>query len=376
LAKSIYKEDAVNNLDAILEVAIGLVAAWLTLSVAVSQIQEWISSWLGLRAKTLERAITSMLQDGALVKAFYNHPVVQSLSEPDTNRKPSYIQAADFASVMMDLIVKEGGAPEEGVIAGSAPNASQQIHAGIVNIKQKYPSFSNMLDYHFPHLTNNLVSAGQSAVQAKTNMENWYNSVQERASGWYKRQAMVLSFVIGLALALTFNIDSLQIATQLWKAPTIRQALVQQASTTVSNGIPTNTLSQLAKVNPQDYADSLALPIGWSTAPATDPSTLCGWSIGQNVRPYFGSASPCNNMIVNLPAMDNLGGWLAKIIGIILSGLAAAQGAPFWFNVLNSLLKMNMRGSGGASPQPASSAPTPAPTAPAPAPIATDGPVG
>ena len=71
------------NLDAILEVAMGLVVMWLTLSVAVSQVQEWISSWLGLRAQMLELAIANMLKNGDLVKAFYNHPLIQTLSQPD-----------------------------------------------------------------------------------------------------------------------------------------------------------------------------------------------------------------------------------------------------------------------------------------------------
>jgi hypothetical protein len=354
------------NLDAILEVAIGLVASWLTLSVAVSQVQEWISTWLGLRAQNLERAITSMLKDGDLVKAFYSHPIIQSLSEPGQKRKPSYIQAADFSKVMMDLIMKEGTSANQQVAATSTMSLSQKINAGIASVQQKYPGFGQMVNIHFPHLTNELVSVGDSAAQAQTNMEGWYNSVQERASGWYKRQAMILSFVFGLLIALVFNIDSLQISTQLWKAPTIRQALIQQASvTTTSGAAPTNTLSTLLK--PQDYADSLAVPFGWSTAPATDPATQC--APGQNVHPYVWAQNQCN-IIVNLPAVNDLGGWIAKVFGIIISGLAAAQGSPFWFNVLNKLV--NMRGSGGASPTTTSPAST---AAPAPAPSA-DGPVG
>jgi len=122
----------------------------------------------------------------------------------------------------------------------------------------------------------------------------------------------------------------------------------------VANGAaPTNTLSQLAKVNQQDYADSLAIPLGWSTAPVADPAvTQCGWTPGQNVHPYFMVNNQCN-IVVNLPAMNDLGGWLTKFFGILITGLAAAQGSPFWFNLLNRLV--NMRDSGGASAQTLSS---------------------
>ncbi len=366
------------NLDAILEVAIGLVAAWLTLSVAVSQVQEWISSWLGWRAKDLEKTIGSMLLDGQLTKAFYNHPYIQSLSEPGKNRGPSYIQASTFSTVLVDMIVNAKPAPQiTGMTAPASSTGipfSTRVNESISKFKQDYPSFGRMLDIHFPHLSNDIVSVDESVVQAETYIENWYNSVQERASGWYKRRAAVTSFAIGLILALAFNVDTVQIAGQLWKAPTIRQALVAQATTTAGNAVPTNTLSTLLK--PQDYADSLAVPFGWSTAPIANSSTQCGWTPGQNVHPAIWIQNQCN-LIVNLPAMNDLGGWFAKLFGILITGLAAAQGSPFWFNVLNKII--NMRGSGNSPTAAQSSPTTPAASTPAPAPApipSTGGPVG
>ncbi|HEY9151293.1 MAG TPA: hypothetical protein VIN60_00285 [Anaerolineales bacterium] len=359
------------NLDAILEVAIGLVAAWLTLSVAVSQVQEWISSWLAWRAQNLEKSILSMLQNGQMVQDFYNHPLIQSLAEPGKNRKPSYIPASTFATVMMDLFVN-AGTPAGGQAAGTTTPSISQINAGIANIKQQNASLGRIMDHVFPHLSNNLVGLDQSVAEGRTNLENWYNSVQERASGWYKRSAAIWSFVFGLVIALVFNIDTVQIASQLWKAPTIRQALVAQATTTASGSVPTNALSTLLK--PQDYADSLAMPFGWSTAPVTDSSIQCGWAPGQNVHPYFWAQNECN-IIVNLPAMNDGWGWLAKLIGILLSGAAAAQGSPFWFNVLNKLV--NLRGSGNTpATTPAPTAPVPAPAAPIPPAPSPDAPVG
>lgn len=355
------------NLDAILEVVIGLVAAWLTLSVAVSQVQEWFSSLLGWRAKDLEKTIGSMLVDGQLAKAFYNHPYIQSLSEPGKNRGPSYIQASTFSTVLVDMIVNAKPTQPITGMTAQASNAgvpfSTWVNDSISKFKQDYPGVGRMLDAHFPHLSNDIVSVDESVVQARTNIENWYNAVQERASGWYKRRAGIVSFVIGIILALGFNIDTVQIANQLWKAPTIRQALVAQATTTSGSALPTNTLSTLVK--PQDYANSLAVPFGWSTAPVADSSTQCGWTPGQNVHPGIWIQNQCN-LIVNLPAMNDLGGWFAKLFGILITGLAAAQGSPFWFSVLNKII--NMRGSGNSPTAAQSSPTTPAASTPAPAP--------
>ncbi len=342
------------NLDAILEVAIGLVAAWLTLSVAVSQIQEWISSALAWRAKNLEQAILSMLQNPQLVQDFYNHPLIQSLTQPGKNRKPSYIPASTFAAVMMDLFVNAGAPAGQQLIGANTPSLGQ-INQGILNMKQANPGLGRIMDHLFPHLSNGLMSLDQSVAQARTNMENWYNSVQDRATGWYKRSATIWAFGLGIILALVFNIDTVQITTQLWKAPTVRQALIAQATTTVSGSQPTQALSTL--LTPQDYADSLAVPFGWSTAPVTDSSIQCGWTPGQNVHPYFWAQNQCN-LIVNLPAMNDLWGWFGKLLGILFSGAAAAQGAPFWFDVLKKLV--NMRGS-GVTPAATTAAPALAP---------------
>jgi hypothetical protein len=40
----------------------------------------------------------------------------------------------------------------------------------------------------------------------------------------------------------------------------------------------------------------------------------------------------------------DLNGWLVKILGMLIAGLAAAQGAPFWFDILKKFI--NVRGTG------------------------------
>ncbi|HUH99091.1 MAG TPA: hypothetical protein VLZ89_17150, partial [Anaerolineales bacterium] len=80
-------------------------------------------------------------------------------------------------------------------------------------------------------------------------------------------------------------------------------------------------------------------------------------------------------VFVNLPAMNDIGGWLSKLLGLLITAAAGAQGSPFWFDLLKKLV--NLRGSGttpAAAPAPAPAAPAPVP-APAPAP-SPSGPVG
>jgi hypothetical protein len=47
-------------------------------------------------------------------------------------------------------------------------------------------------------------------------------------------------------------------------------------------------------------------------------------------------------MVKNAPA--NSTDWNLKVMGILLSAFAAAQGSPFWFDILKKIV--NIRGSG------------------------------
>ena len=89
-------------LDAIIEVAIGLIFSWLVLSIATMQLQEWISGLFGWRAQLLEDSITRMLHDKKLVEDFYSHPVIASLSRD--NKKPSYIPSDRFSQSLFDVL--------------------------------------------------------------------------------------------------------------------------------------------------------------------------------------------------------------------------------------------------------------------------------
>lgn len=89
-------------LDAILEVAIGLIFSWLVLSIATMQLQEWVSSLFGWRAELLEGSLKQMLQNDNWVEKFYSHPVIDSLSR--SGRKPSYIPPDRFAQSLYDVL--------------------------------------------------------------------------------------------------------------------------------------------------------------------------------------------------------------------------------------------------------------------------------
>ncbi len=341
------------SLDAILEVAIGLVFAWLVLSAAASQLQEYVNNVLHLRSVYLEKGIKNILEDPKLVNQFFQHPAIQALCERDPKtgkvKKPSYIPAAKFAQAALDVLVSSG----QMIPAADIP--AEQMGAQLT----ANASSPKLFDHIFPSLGGKWVATQNTIAYARTNLEQQFDASMDRVSGWYKRYQQLLSLLIGLGLALALNIDTVQIATQLWTQPTQRQMLVAQMQNgTASSGQDATKLYQQA----QDFN----LPIGWPTL-ETNCSQV-GFLPGQPTYPGFGGTSACRR-ILNLPAMNDPWGWLAKILGILVSAVAAGQGAPFWFNAMGKLI--GLRGSGPV-PAPSQAAaplpPLPMPTV-APAPV-------
>ena len=119
------------DLGAIVEVAIGIIFVWITLSLATIQVQEWITSKLDKRAKDMEASIHEMLANPNLRSQIYDHPVIRGLTarkrkQPSTvppwlynfpivrgftqekRKLPSYIPSQQFALSLFDIAMTAG----------------------------------------------------------------------------------------------------------------------------------------------------------------------------------------------------------------------------------------------------------------------------
>ena len=78
----------------------------------------------------------------------------------------------------------------------------------------------------------------------------------------------------------------------------------------------------------QDLQD-LSLPIGWTFVDISD------------IPPEHALRNDPNNLWNYFPD-NNPGGWgmllLGKVLGIAATIIAAAQGAPFWFGIVNKII--------------------------------------
>ncbi|HEY3312304.1 MAG TPA: hypothetical protein VGK00_11755 [Anaerolineales bacterium] len=211
-------------------------------------------------------------------------------------------------------------------------------------------------------LINEIEEFGEKAENAiltmRKNIEDWFNSSMERLSGWYKRRAQTLAFIIGLSLAVVLNIDSVELATQLWRDPAVRQALAAQADALVNQnpqGFPNPDAGQLMALQMQ--ISQLNIPVGWigtglladdlgAVAMGDGTQKLCTLFPQSSVDLFGLHVGDQCYPVTNTPQLNDPTGWLIKLVGLLITGLAAAQGAPFWFDILKNVV--NVRSSGAA----------------------------
>ncbi|WP_341738164.1 hypothetical protein [Microcoleus sp. CAWBG640] len=156
-------------------------------------------------------------------------------------------------------------------------------------------------------------------------IEIWFDRSMERASGVYKRNARGVAILLGTAIAIGANADTVNIINRLSKDSMLRSTVNLYAQQLVEKNTPAklDNLTNLTKVqNEVGIAlDNLAVPFGWS-----EPNRL--------------EIDPAGNVL--WPA------FLAKVFGWILSGVAISMGAVFWFDVLSKII--NIRNAGKKPP--------------------------
>jgi len=222
------------------------------------------------------------------------------------------------------------------------PLTKENIQSRVETIVNRYPALGDVVASIAASPDKINKSPDVLAVKMQSDIAAWFEDVMDRSSGDYRRKAGKWALVLGTILAFVFNVDSIEIATRMWREPTLRQVIVAQAENYQGTEVEATMDEFVGQV------DQLAIPVGWSTVPPVD-GQQCGWNPGQAVHPFIRTKGSCL-ILSNLPRMDDAWGWLLKFFGLLISGIAAAQGAPFWFDMLNKVI--NLRGTGRV-PKPA-----------------------
>ena len=301
-----------------LEVAIGLLFVYLLLSLLCSAVGEYIEARFNNRAKYLKEGITLLLNDTAgggvdLAAQLYAHGLVRPFYR-DGTKLPSYIPSRTFALALWNMASTAAAGDGSGGAAG--------VTADLKAVRAAVAAHLPNRELRTALLT--LIDEAQGDVEkARRNIEEWYDGMMDRVSGWYKRRTTVLMLLLGCAVAAVVNADTLNIANTLARDGALRSSLVATAEQRIRTPLPATTaagtpqeLDAQATRNlqsAQDAVNELGLPIGWTRATADN-----------------------RNDRRRVP--DTFGDFFLKLVGILVTGFAISQGAPFWFDILNKFM--------------------------------------
>lgn len=247
--------------------------------------------------------------------------------------KSALAQAAD-RKLEIDALFAKQSLPKGG------DETVDQLRRGIAALGVVSPKLNLALA---PLLSNIEKYAGEQESKiglARRNVEKWFDDSMERVSGAFKRDAQAWAFRIGLFLAIVMNVDSVALTLHLWRDPTVRQVLAANASHFQLPAQAIDVDPQLAMRDFTKQFEGMNLPLGWNLRPG---------AYGQDCQLYPGKEQTFGipflfNICIAPFAPDGSTNLSLKILGIFLSGLAARQGAPYWFDILKRLI--NVRGTG------------------------------
>jgi hypothetical protein len=213
-------------------------------------------------------------------------PFKQSRASGGKTRNPSYLPGRAFAAALVDLLVPDhGGTATVDGVRGSvlALPGTDALRGPLLSL---------------------LSVAGDDLGSFMTALERWYDDQMDRVSGAYKRWAKRWLIIVGLSVAVLFQVDTVAVARSLYSDAPLRAAVVSAAGnhTLCPRDQPLEQARECVRTELDRLALDEGLPVGWAA---------------------------------DLPA--GAGGWLVKLLGWLLTALAASLGAPFWFDALTRL---------------------------------------
>jgi hypothetical protein len=268
-----------------IEVAIGLVFCYASISVISSSLYEAIASMFKLRARSLLEGVKALLNDPeftGLARDVYQHALVNPRSSgagdgvAATAIVPSYIEPRSFAIALIDAI--------------------QKVPEGFQHLRERIDA---MPDRQLRTLLQGIWDRADGKIEnVEDALARWFDGGMNRVSGVYKRQAQLFTFLIALVIAGLFNVDSFHLFQTLWVHP----------------GATASIAAASATEGAKKALDALfTLPVGWDHAPV---------SVGA--------------------ALFLFCGWLVTAISVLF-------GAPFWFDLLQRLVNLRGTGNKPAS---------------------------
>lgn len=330
-----------------LEVALGLVVAFLLLSLVSSVIVEYVLEASRARGKLLREHIVKLLGEPAAL-LFYADPHVVALASGTPPAIDSIAKLA-FESLKQRADAQKLGRAEDLIskqidaLFGKArlPSAiPESVFADVVlgwlrdpDTALARPASSASIGSAPVPLPGDLIDAWDNLYRAANGDEaalheglrSWYTHSTERLTGHFRRRARRLLFLTGIALAVLTGADTLSMVNRLYADQSLRSVLGDSARA-LEAACPTG----LADCELEDGA-------------AEEVNAQIKSGFDASARELFGGPGELRDSIAGI--LDAEGEASFRMFLLVLAGylttvLAISLGADFWFSVLQRLLRI------------------------------------
>lgn len=314
--------DGLGGLEA-LDVAIGLALYFIALSVVCSTINEALATAFAWRAETLILGLRKLLGTSESVDAVLGVRQVERLVADDrllskSSRAPSYLPARVFSLAALDTLAPEVAEKLRTEDPSQPPSADL-----MEDLEEQIATVDN--DAIREMLGSAVGDARANIGALRGSLEQEFDAVMDRASGWYRRKARFWLTAIAILVVGVANADAISLADRLSKDDALRASVVSSATQQIKSGQPSVPAGKDTEADDEedlkaelqliaervDDVEQLGFPLGWSDANTPEASA------------------------------DEI---VKKVTGLLLTVIALSLGAPFWFDVLGKFAAVRLTG--------------------------------
>ena len=313
---------------------------------------------------------------------FYNHPEIKYLGSTGIFKIPSQFKAVSFSKTLLFLLNQTGYKktaggntqtpnPDEGDIKNIPVThiTKEQIEAALEGIIKEHdaPTDSEKDKIVLDHETAKYVlsmwkDSYGDIVKFKLQLEAWFDRTMEQCTEWYKRKIQIILLVLGFMLAWFFNADTFTIISKLSTDRDAREKIVTlaaaysaanpQAPTDANLSVPASKLDSLLDVKKKleddiANANSILGLGGWAPDSAKVVIDLKTQDKKYLPAVDYYSLSATHQKATRVIYFTHFEKWqyflrlfYHHFFGFLITAIAISLGAPFWFDLLNKLMKL------------------------------------
>ena len=298
----------------VLSLAIGMITVYLVLALSVTAFNEAIAALLSSRGKWLRRGVASLFSNQArdhgnmaIACKVYDSPYIAYLQR-GSRFLPSYLPAWNLLQGMLEAA---------STTRNRALSTLDDLREAAKDLPEGSPIRVGL---------ENLLAAGDTTVEDfQKRYQAWFATFEAQVMAWYRQKTQLVIGGLSVLVVLSMNVDTLQLVNQLATDPKVRESLAEQGS-------------QLAR-QPDLAAANAALPAA-SQPSASQPALLAAVETVQQRSASLNASG----LKLGWSERDWRSTWqsplsaIEKLVGLLLSAFAVSMGAPFWFDLLKSLV--------------------------------------